>query len=189
MTANYMWSHEIDNGSNGSGDGDEIDPQNPLCPSCDRASGAWDATHVVNGNAVYQLPFGLGKPMLNQRGIASAIAGNWELTTTALARTGFPVNVLMPSSYIAPDGATGTERPDLVPGVSLTPPGGKTVAEWINPAAFATPAGQFGTAPRNLLARAGHMADRYGYRKTFSLGSAGGWNSAPSSTTSLITRS
>jgi hypothetical protein len=151
VTANYTYSHEIDNGSNGSGDGDEISPQNPLCLACDRASGAWDATHVVNGNAVYQLPFGRGKPRLNDSGIASAILGNWELTTTALARTGFPVNVLMPSSYTAPDGASGTERPDVVPGVSLTPPGGKSVAEWINPAAFATPAGEFGTAPRDLL--------------------------------------
>jgi len=51
--------------------------------------------------------------MLNQGGIASAIAGNWEMTTTALARTGFPVNVLMPSSYTAPGGLP-TERPDLV---------------------------------------------------------------------------
>jgi len=39
---------------------------------------------------VCQLPFGLGKPMLNRHGITSAVAGNWELTTTALARTGFP---------------------------------------------------------------------------------------------------
>ena len=169
VAANYMWSHEIDNGSNGSGDGDEISPQNPLCLACDSASGAWDARHVVNGNAVYQLPFGLGKPMLNQRGIASAIAGNWELTTTALARTGFPVNVLMPSSYIAPDGASGTERPDLVPGVSLTPPGGRTVAEWINPAAFATPAGEFGTAPRNLLRGPGTWQVDLGAGKTFPL--------------------
>ena len=96
------------------------------------------------------------------------IAGNWELTTTALARTGFPVNVLMPSSYTAPDGASGTERPDLVPGVSLTPPGGKTVAEWINPAAFATPAGEFGTAPRDLAPRTGHLADRSRPRQTHS---------------------
>jgi hypothetical protein len=150
-TANYMWSHEIDNGSNGSGDGDEVDPQNPLCLACDRASGAWDARHVINGNMVCQLPFGLGKPMLNRHGITSAVAGNWELTTTALARTGFPVNVLMPSSYTAPDGAAGTERPDLVPGISLTPPGGRTVTEWVNPAAFANPSGQFGTAPRSLV--------------------------------------
>lgn len=151
VAANYMWSHEIDNGSNGSGDGDNLDSQNPLCLACDRASGAWDARDVVNGNAVYQLPFGMGKPMLNRRGIANTIAGSWELTTTALARTGFPVNVLLPSSYTAPDGATGTERPDLLKGVSLTPPGGRTVAQWINPAAFALPAGEFGTAPRNLF--------------------------------------
>jgi hypothetical protein len=105
---------------------------------------------VFNANAVYQLPFGRGKSLLNDPGIARTIAGNWELTTTALARTGFPVNVLMPSSYTAPDGASGTQRPDLVPGVSLTPPGGKGVAQWINPAAFTTPAGEFGTAPRDL---------------------------------------
>jgi hypothetical protein len=169
VAANYTWSHEIDNGSNGSGDGDELSPQNPLCLSCDRASGAWDATHVFNGNAVYQLPFGIGKPMLNQRGIASAIAGNWQLTTTAQARTGFPVNVLLPSSYTAPDGASGTERPDLVPGVSLAPPGGKSVSAWINPAAFATPAGEFGTAPRNLLRGPGTWQFDLGAGKTFSL--------------------
>jgi hypothetical protein len=168
VTANYTYSHEIDNGSNGSGDGDEISPQNPLCLPCDRASGAWDARHVVNGNAVYQLPFGRGKPLLND-GIASAIAGGWELTTTALARTGFPVNVLMPSNYTAPDGASGTERPDLVPGVSLTPPGGKTIAEWINPAAFAAPAGEFGTAPRDLFRGPGTWQIDLGASKTIPL--------------------
>jgi hypothetical protein len=170
VAVNYMWSHEIDNGSNGSGDGDEISPQNPLCLPCDRASGAWDATHVVNGNAVYQLPFGPGKARLNDRGIAGAIAGGWELTTTALARTGFPVSVLLPGSYTAPDGASGTERPDLVPGVSLTPPGGRHVAEWINPAAFAAPAGEFGTAPRDLLRGPGTWQIDIGAGKTISWG-------------------
>jgi hypothetical protein len=173
VAANYMWSHEIDNGSNGSGDGDNLDPQNPLCQACDTASGAWDARHVVNGNAVYQLPFGVGKPMLSQRGIANTIAGGWELTTTALARTGFPVNVLLPSSYIAPDGATGTERPDRIPGVSLTPPGGRTVSEWINPAAFALPAGEFGTAPRNLVNGPGTWQIDMGAGKTFTLSERG----------------
>jgi hypothetical protein len=173
VAANYMWSHEIDNGSNGSGDGDNVDPQNPLCQACDTASGAWDARHVVNGNAVYQLPFGIGKPMLSQRGIANMIAGGWELTTTALARTGFPVNVLLPSSYTAPDGATGTERPDRIPGISLTPPGGRTVAEWINPAAFALPAGEFGTAPRNLVSGPGTWQIDMGAGKTFPLSERG----------------
>jgi len=169
VAANYTWSHEIDNGSNGSGDGDEISPQNPLCLRCDRASGAWDARNVVNGNAVYELPFGVDKPMLNQRGIANTLAGNWELNLTALARTGFPVNVLMPSSYTAPDGASGTQRPDRVPGVSLTPPTGRTVADWINPAAFAAPSGEFGTAPRNLVRGPGTWQIDLSADKTFIL--------------------
>ena len=170
VAANYAYTHEIDNGSNGSGDGDEISPQNAMCLSCDWASGAWDAQHVVNGNAVYELPFGRGKQMLNERSIASAIAGNWQVTTTALARTGFPVNVLLPSSYIAPDGNSGTQRPDLVPGVSLTPPGGKNVAHWINPAAFALPAGEFGDAPRNLFRGPGTWQVDIGAAKTIALG-------------------
>jgi Carboxypeptidase regulatory-like domain/TonB dependent receptor len=167
LAANYAYTHELDNGSNGSGDGDEISPQNPFCLPCEWASGAWDATHVVNGNAVYELPFGVGKPMLNERGLVSAIAGNWQLTTTALARTGFPVNVLLPSSYTAPDGASGTQRPDLVPGVSLTPPGGRTIREWINPAAFVKPAGEFGDAPRNLFRGPGTWQVDMGAAKTF----------------------
>ena len=170
VAANYAYTHEIDNGSNGSGDGDEISPQNPLCLRCEWASGAWDSRHVVNGNAVYELPFGRGKQMLKQ-GIAGAIAGNWQLTTTALARTGFPVNVLLPSSYISPYGNSGTLRPNLVSGVPLTPPGGRTIAHWINPAAFAAPAaGTFGTAPRDLFPGPGTWQIDTGITKTFPLG-------------------
>ena len=169
IAVNYAYTHELDNGSNGSGDGDEIAPQNPTCPSCAWASGTWDARHVVNGNAVYELPFGRGKNMLSH-GVASAIAGNWQLTTAALARTGFPVNVLLPSSYISPYGNSGTLRPNLVPGVPLTPPGGRTIAHWINPAAFAAPAaGTLGNAPRGLFPGPGTWQVDTGVAKTFSI--------------------
>ncbi len=170
VAANYAYAHEIDNGSNGSGDGDETSAQNPLCLSCEWASGTWDARHVVNGNVVYELPFGRGKRMLRQ-GVASTLAGNWKLTASALARTGFPVNVLLPSSSISPYGNSGTLRPNLVPGVSLTPPGGRTIAQWINPAAFAAPAaGTFGNAPRNLLSGPGTWQTDTAFAKTFLLG-------------------
>jgi hypothetical protein len=50
-----------------------------------------------------------------------------------------------------PDGNTNNQRPNLVPGVSLTPPGGSTIAEWINPAAFSVPLpGTWGDAPRDV---------------------------------------
>ena len=152
FSANYMWSHEIDDGSDGSGDGDSLVPQNVACPRCERASGFWDARNVFNANAVYQLPFGLDKPFLNQPGIVNAIAGNWQFTSTAVAHTGFPVNVLVNrSASQTPDGNTNNQRPNLVPGVSLTPPGGKSIAQWINPAAFVAPVNDtWGDAPRDV---------------------------------------
>ncbi|HTS37858.1 MAG TPA: carboxypeptidase regulatory-like domain-containing protein [Candidatus Solibacter sp.] len=152
IAANYMWSHEIDNGSNGSGDGDSLVAQNVACQECERASGIWDVRHVFNANAVYQLPFGPGRQHLNERGVLSSVLGSWELTSTVVARTGFPINVTIDRSASAvPDGNNVDQRPDLVPGVSLTPLGGSTIAEWINPAAFATPAaGTFGNAPRDV---------------------------------------
>jgi hypothetical protein len=79
------------------------------------------------------------------------------------------VNVLLPSSYTAPDGASGTERPDRIPGVSLAPPGGRRVTEWINSGAFALPAGEFGTAPHNLFPGPGTWQIDMGAGKTFPL--------------------
>ena len=152
LQANYMWAHEIDNGSNGSGDGDSLVAQNVACQACERADGIWDVRHVFNANAVYQLPFGPGKQYLNQPGAARSILGSWELTSTVVARTGFPINVTVDRSATAvPDGNNADQRPDRVPGISLTPPGGATIAEWVNPAAFAVPAaGTFGNAPRDV---------------------------------------
>jgi len=54
---------------------------------------------------------------------------------------------------------SGEERPNWVPGVPLTPPGGSTPQEWINPAAFSMPAaGTFGDLGRNAF-RAPGIAD------------------------------
>lgn len=153
FAANYMWSHEIDDGSNGSGDGDSLVAQNVSCVPCERASGAFDARHVVNFNAVYELPFGAGKGYLSSPGMLRTIFGSWEISSLVTARTGFPVNVTIDrSSADTPDGNTNNQRPDLVPGVSLLPPGGQSIYNWINPSAFASPAaGTWGDAPRNLL--------------------------------------
>jgi len=151
FSANYMWSHEIDDGSNGSGDGDSLVAQNVACQACERASGIWDVRHVFNANAVYELPFGRGKAFLNQPGFGRAVFGSWELTSTFSARTGFPINVTVDrASSDTPDGNTTDQRPDRVPGVPITPPGGATIGDWINSAAFVAPASKtWGDFPRN----------------------------------------
>ncbi|HWC20228.1 MAG TPA: hypothetical protein VG498_24650, partial [Terriglobales bacterium] len=152
LGVNYMYSHEIDDGSDGSGDGDSLVAQNVTCLACERASGAFDARHVVSANAIYELPFGTGKPYLSTPGFLRSIFGSWELTSMVSAHSGFPVNVTVDRDASAvPDGNSRNQRPDLVRGVSLTPPRGSNILQWINPAAFVIPAdGAFGNAPRNI---------------------------------------
>jgi hypothetical protein len=150
--ANYMWSHAINDGSLGGGEADIISPQDPFCRSCERASSAQDIRHFFTVNSVYNLPFGAGKKYLSQPGIARLILGNWMLSAIVTARSGLPVNVTLsrPAADV-PYGYTVNQRPDFVPGVSLTPPGGSTPSQWINPAAFAVPAdGTFGNAGRDI---------------------------------------
>ncbi len=166
-SANYTWSHEIDDDSNGSGDGDSITPQNVSCqppgaPPCgEYSSGAFDVRHAFNANAIYELPFGPGKAFLNQAGALRSMFGSWSLSSNFIARTSFPVNLT--TSGTGPDGNTNEQRPNLVPGQALYVAGGN-----FNPAAFCTPGTAdslypggvcppglnlpgFGNVPRNFL--------------------------------------
>jgi hypothetical protein len=170
FTANYLWSHEIDDGSLGGGDADF--PQNPECKRCERASGDFDARQAWNATLVYQLPFGAGQPFLSRPGILRMLLGSWQITSIVGGRTGLPVNVTVdrPASAV-PDGNTTSQRPNLVPGIPLTPPSGGSAAEWINPVAFAMPApGTFGNAPRNVARGPGIWQADAGISKRFSLG-------------------
>ncbi|MGB2654153.1 MAG: carboxypeptidase regulatory-like domain-containing protein [Candidatus Acidiferrum sp.] len=161
-SANYTWAHEIDDDSNGSGDGDSITPQNVSCypqgaPECgERASGAFDARHAFNANLVYELPLGPGKSLLSDPGMLRTLFGSWSVSSIFTARTGFPVNLT--TSATGPDGNTNEQRPNLVPGQPLYLAGGD-----FNPAAFCTPGtadplypggtcpSGFGDVPRNFL--------------------------------------
>jgi hypothetical protein len=150
---NYTFSHEIDDGSMGSGDGDSLTAQNVACRACDRTSGTFDVRHAANASLIYELPFGSGKSLLSSPGPLRSVFGSWQLTSIFIARTGFPVNVTASRAARAlPDGNTSNQRPDLVPGISLTPAGDSTSADWINLAAFQLPAaGTFGNAGRDIF--------------------------------------
>ena len=121
LSANYVYSHEIDQDSAGGGDSDF--PQNPACLSCQRASGDYDVRHVFTANSVYELPFGPGRSFLSQPGIAEKILGSWSMQNIFTARSGLPINVTEDrSSTSVATGYTTNQRPNRVPGVSLTPP-------------------------------------------------------------------
>ena len=69
LSASYMWSHAINDGSLGGGEADAIAPQDTFCRACERASSAQDVRHFFSASSVYELPFGERKPYLNDPGI------------------------------------------------------------------------------------------------------------------------
>jgi hypothetical protein len=142
--ANYMWSHAINDGSLGGGETDAISPENVFCRACERASSASDIRQFFALSSVYQIPY-------HARALRRLLSG-WSLSGIGTARTGRPINITISrAASVVPGGYNLTQRPDVVPGVSLTPAGGPTPAHWFNPAAFAVPApGTWGNAGRNL---------------------------------------
>ncbi len=141
LSANYMWSHSINDGSIGGGESDT--PQDSFCRACDKASSDNDIRQTFNLSAVYTLPF------------KNRIWGNWELSTISTAQSGLPVNVTVDRANAAVPGLftiSGEERPNYIYGESLTPAGGSNPNDWINSAAFAVPASQtFGNLGRNAF--------------------------------------
>jgi hypothetical protein len=102
--------------------------QNPDDRDADRAVAASDVPNILNIVAIYQLPFGTGKPFLNHRGLTNQILGGWVLTTNFNAESGVPISVTCPSDAL-------TNRCDVI-GNPKAVPGGHNANDWINPAAF-----------------------------------------------------
>ena len=153
FSANYMWSHSINDGSIGGGESDT--PQDSFCRSCGRGSSDDDVRRLFNLSAVYQLPFGASKHYLSTPGIVRTMLGGWTLSTIGTSQTGLPFNITIDRSNGSVPGdysISGNERPNYVYGVALTPPNGSTPSRWVNPAAFSTPAsGTFGNLGHNAF--------------------------------------
>ena len=157
---NYMYSHALNDGSIGGGEADY--PNNVACGKCEYSTSDEDATHVISADAIYSLPLGKGQAILN-RGFAGVLLGGISVDSIFTSRTGLPINVVLSRPQSAILYGNNTEhtagqpnlRPNLIPGVSLTPPEGRSLLpgrRWINPAAFAKPAdGTWGNSPKNLL--------------------------------------
>ena len=166
LSSNYMWSHSINDGSIGGGDSDT--PQDSFCRSCDKGSSDFDVRQLFNVSAVYALPLGA-----NSTGALRRLLRNWELSAIGTAQTGLPINITVDRANASVPGlyaVSGSERPDYVPGVSLTPAGGSTPNGWINIAAFATPAnGTFGNLGHNAFRAPGIAQLDLGVSKFVSL--------------------
>ncbi len=107
----------------------------------------FDVRHRLVGNFVAELPFGSGKPFLED-GVAGAVLGGWTVSGIYTARSGRPFTVTQ----------SGLEGASWVPNLVGDPQGDETVDSWFNRAAFQqVPAGSFGNSERNSLRGPGYV--------------------------------
>lgn len=164
----YTWSKSMDTGSGiRVPPGDTLFVQDGWCQSCDRAISGFNAAHRVVTSALYELPFGKGKPMLNNGGrVLNALAGGWQLSSIITLQTGFPVNVVagrdQSNTGRQADRVNATGQPTALPRGQQDP------QRFFNTGAYALqPFGSFGNAGRNTIIGPGTISWDFSTIKNF----------------------
>jgi hypothetical protein len=99
MDFNYTWSHSLDDASGlqtesgyGNNQANGAFIVNPIRQGDNYANSDFDIHHVINANAVWQMPFGKGRALLsNAPSVVDAILGGWQLAGIFRWNSGLPV--------------------------------------------------------------------------------------------------
>ena len=147
----YTWSKGLNFGTDGWYGIGTTSIQNPYDPKGDRSVSGYDLPHVFTAGWVWAVPIGKGSFSTGNR-MTDYVLGNWQITGIATLESG-RVYTVYDAGDIANTGNFnffgGYERPNKV---GNPKPQHQTPAQWINPAAFVTPAQYtFGNTPRNSL--------------------------------------
>ena len=156
MLAAYTFGKSIDNASGiFSSFGDPNYPQNSNNLDAERGRSGFDTRHRFSLSYSYDLPFGKGKSLLGDSGLATTLFTGWQTFGVITLQTGRPFTVaLLPefdnsNTGISNLGFLGNDRPNLI---GLAKLDNRTPEQWFNTAAFAIPAfGTFGNSGRNIL--------------------------------------
>jgi hypothetical protein len=151
----YTWSHCLDYGS-----GDFATITNPYDLKLDRGNCDLDRRHVLNLNYVWDLPFFKGSQSKAMR----SVLGGWQISGITSFQSGLPKTAIVSGDNAGVGGAN--VRPILLSNPNEGP---KTVGEWFNTGAFATPEPlTFGTAGRGIIRAPGRNNWNLSMFKVFS---------------------
>jgi hypothetical protein len=101
----------------------------------------YDIRHNLVVNFSYDLPLG-----------ALRVGQGWQMNVIGTFASGVPFSPIIPGDADRDATTDNVGRPNVVPGVSDVPQGGRGPNQWFNPAAFAFPGfGVRGNAGRNIL--------------------------------------
>ena len=161
LTVAYAFSKSLDEGSNQPSFTDNLDLSRQYGPS------DFDQTHLLTISHLYELPFGKGKPFLNNGGIAAHILSNWQLNGIFRLATGMP--------FTATADATSCDCPgngnyaDAVAPITILNGVGPG-QPWFTTSSFAAPAAnQFGNAGRNTIRGPGLKNYDFSLFRTFNV--------------------
>jgi hypothetical protein len=133
-TVAYTWSKSIDNECSGWYGVEGCSFQDPYNSNIDRSVSAFDLTHVLVANWIYEFPVGRGK-RLQTGTFFDRIIGGWQFNGLAALRSGQPYSLSI-AGNIANTG-NGSIRPNVVGDFNVP---NRTPQHWFNTSAFASPA-------------------------------------------------
>lgn len=97
-TVNYTWSRALTNSTGFFGvaniNGPSPYAQNAYDNHSEYSPSGMDVHHSINGNVVYELPFGRGRQFGgNWNSVVNQVAGGWRIAMTGVTYAGFPVTI------------------------------------------------------------------------------------------------
>ncbi len=174
----YTYGHSIDNsssiGNNGTiqtSGGALTTPgvQNFRRLDLEEGNSSFDVRQSATGNWLLELPFGPNRAYFNKGGFWSHALDNFSLSGTFTFATGsYFTPSYSGSQEEASSGNLFTLRPDRV--FTQRIKGAGTINDFFNKAAFAVPAGEYGTASRNSIEGPGTVSVNASLSRTFTFG-------------------
>ncbi len=156
--ANYTWSKALTNnlgyyGSAGVA-AEGAYPMNSYDIEANYGRAFFDARHVFNVAGSYELPFGRERQFgADWNRALDAVAGGWQVSFAAIARTGFPITVV-DGTRRSLQGTRSSDRPLRLGSGKVDNP---TLERWLDRAAFTSaPLGQFGDAGVGIVDAPGY---------------------------------
>ena len=143
----FTWAHNIDYANENLMQGTRAQVAYTYDRHYDRGNASLDRRLAFVMSAVYELPFGPGKPYLNN-GVASWIFGDWQIGGIFSALGGTPDSH---SINVNTTNVGGANRGQFIADVNL-PPSERTIDRWFNTeAVIPGPPGEIDPAGRNLI--------------------------------------